>query len=265
MTHIREMASHLMRTLGFMLLLVVSLAVVSAADQSPSPTYQVDVWPKLTVLAQQAQQQGAAPTDANGQPITDLRTLIKRYQGRYAAPTGIYKVFEHGGQLRIKREGNLSKLLRLQKNGQFAPWRLRRGQIPVTYHETEKVRYVFMTLNGRDVLVVHERGVVRWAGEKVARTALPNAWQQRVGKYLVTGLPHNVPINTEVAIHEEFEILWLTGTLTSGEKVIAPLIPVTANEYRIRGLGHWAGESLNVIVENEQVVLKLGTCVLQRK
>jgi len=253
-----------MRTFGLAVMLTVSTLVACAADQTP-PTYHTDIWSKLTPLAQQAQQQGAIPTDANGQPITDLQSLVKRYQGRYASPTDRYHVFAQGGQLRVKREGDLSKLLRLQKDGQFAPWRLMRGRIPVQYDETKQVRYAFMTLDGRDVLVVHENGAVRWAAEKVTNSEISMAWKRRTGTYLVNGLPPDAPMKAEIAMREDYGMLWLTGTLTSGEKVIAPLVPVTETEYRIGGLGHRTGESLHANAAHGQETLRLGTWTLLRK
>jgi hypothetical protein len=265
MTHIQQKATMWLRTLSVAMTLVASMALVSAADQTPPPTYHVDIWPKLTALAQHAQQQGAIPADETGKPITELKTLISRYQGRYASPTGIYKVFEHGGQLRIKREGDLSKLLRLQENGQFAPWRLMRGHIPVQYNETKKVRYAFVTLDGREVLIVHENGVLRWAGEKVNKTDISEAWKQRTGRYLLTGLPPDYQLKADIAIHEEFGLLWLSGRLTSEENIIAPLLPGTETEYRIGGFGHWAGESLHVTVTDGQEGLTLSGNKLQRK
>lgn len=264
MMQLQQRASRLMRTVGLAVMLTVSTVIAFAADQTPL-TYHVKIWPKLTALAEQAQQHGAIPNDAEGKPITDLKLLIKRYQGRYATPAGIYKVFEHQGQLRIKREGDLSKLLCLQEDGQFAPWRLMRGYIPVRYNETKKVRYAFLILDGREVLIVHENGIVRWAGEKVTKADIIEEWMKRAGKYTITDLPKDAPIKAAVTIRKEFDQLWLMGILISGEKIIAPLVPVTETEYRIGGLGHWAGETVQVVVENGQSVLRYGTSVLQRK
>jgi len=253
-----------MRTIGVAITLAVSTLVAFAAEQAP-PAYHAEIWPQLTALAQQAQQHGAIPTDASGQPITDLTSLVRRYQGRYASPTERYQVFGQGGQLRIKREGDLAKLLRVQNDGQFAPWRLMRGRIPVQYGETKQVRYAFMALDGRDVLVVHENGRVRWAAEKVAGFEMSQAWKRRAGTYRITDLPPDAPLHAEIAIREEYGMLWLTGRLTSGETVIAPLVPVTETECRIGGPGHWAGEALRAIGEHGQETLRLGTWALLKK
>jgi len=176
---------------------------------------------------------------------------LQKYIGNYAA-LGML------GQLVYKKDTFFVKVkyasLRLVANADNtysikAYWF---GFIPFTPKSLKQLNLSFDTADGRDVIMTKQDGYKLVIGEKITALPLPNDWNALNGTYTIVN-PKELPqfISEQVVMQTKNGFLTL-DIKAMNKKVQLVILPISATEGIVAGLGIGAGNTVTIKTGNGQ-------------
>jgi CubicO group peptidase (beta-lactamase class C family) len=170
---------------------------------------------------------------------------LSKYIGYYAAAGSL-------GQLFCKNESFFFKVkyasLRLKANADNsqslkAYWF---GIIPFTPNKLKDIKISFDTANGHDVIMIEQNGLKLVIGEKIMALPLLDGWNELKGSYRIVNrkdLPYMMP--EKIAVQTKNGFLTVEYKIM-GNKVQSIILPVSATEGIIAGLGRGARDTITI-------------------
>lgn len=204
--------------------------------------------------------QAPPPKRAGQAPATDPAGAVPP-AGNYATSFGVViPVQSRGTYLKARFQGRTFALLP-RADGQLAVQYRLFGWLPIPIPELEQVTLSGQQIAGRNTIAIRHDGRRFLAGMHIAPRPIPQAWLQRVGRYVIANQGEDGTLIENLALIHEHSVLLLKYTLPEapGFTPSIALEPVSDDEAISAGLGRFMGETFRAItVAGEERVLYSG-------
>ena len=195
-----------------------------------------------------------APPATNPQRADVARGQVS--PGRYITPMGLLGVRPDSHEVKAFTADRTLDMV-VHEDGSFGMRANRFGSASAGLQRLEKLRFFTEQVDGREVMVVVDKGQRKLFGEKVVSRPLSAAWRQRLGHYVVSNANPRFPVD-QVCLQEKDGLLYYTYRMPrlSPHPISIAVRPVSDNEAVVMGLGRGKGVTLSVGQRDGRPVLR---------
>lgn len=200
-------------------------------------------------------------------PVTPLSPeQLADFEGWYNTAGGVAKVTRSGGQLRAEVMGKTFHLVprRHQELGLEYKWL---GLFPIDLGKLGQMAFSRATVAGRDVLIGRTNQQSRMVvGERIRPVPIPSSWHQRVGSYDIIDPGKEEALLDRLRLSVQDDFLVMTGRFTKPTpfEFTHALEPLSDTEAIVMGLGMGAGETVEVLQEAGEEIVRYSGYRLRR-
>lgn len=208
----------------------------------------------------------AAPAETLVIPFSPEQ--LAGFEGWYNTPAGMTKVTRSGGHLRTEV---LEKTFRLvpRPNQELGLEYKMLGLFPIDLGGLGQMTFSRAAMAGRDLLIGRmtqyqaSRMVV---GERIHPVPIPSSWRQRVGSYDIIDLDKEdaIVFQLRLSVQDDFLVMTTHYTKPAPMKLSLALEPPSDTDAIVMGLGHSAGETVEVRQEAGEEILHYSGYRLRR-
>ena len=176
--------------------------------------------------------------------------------GRYITPMGLLGVRPDSAEVKAFAVDRTLDMVAYQ-DGSFGMRSNSFGSASTGLKRLEKLRFFTEQVDGREVMVVVDKGQHKLFGEKIVSQPLSAAWKQRLGHYRVTNASPRFPVD-QVCLHEDDGLLYYTYRMPklSLHPISIAVKPISDTEAVVMGIGRGKGVTLEVGQRNGHAVLR---------
>ncbi|WP_455200986.1 serine hydrolase domain-containing protein [Kaarinaea lacus] len=267
--HLGRVAWHNGGTLNFMSVMIIlpdqGLSIVVLSNTAMSLPFIEEIADKILIKAAELKSGILAPEEP--EPVAEAPCpagLLKNMPGTYATGLGPVKIYTKGNRLEA-RVLFFKALLRHHSDGWLSPKLRLFGIIPMPAKLSQGIRIKIDTINDRELLIAEYQNRSIPAGVKIFPEPIPQAWKQRVGKYILDLPEGDFSWFKEVKldIKENLLIAFVKIENQGGGSLI--LKPVAENMALIEGIGRGMQETIYITHENDKPVINYGGYRLVKK
>ena len=175
--------------------------------------------------------------------------------GRYITPMGLLGVRPDSAEVKAFSADRTLDMV-VHEDGSFGMRASSFGSASAGLQRLEKLRFFTEQVEGREVMVVVDKGQRKLFGEKVVKQPLSAVWRQRLGHYVITNANPRFPVD-QVCLQEKDGLLYYTYRMPklSQHPVSVAIRPVSDTEAVVMGLGRGKGVTLSADERNGSQVL----------
>ncbi len=188
--------------------------------------------------------------------------------GYYSTQLGIVEIERKDDRLKMHTEDQSLNLV-LREDGRYYLQYKLFGLVPVGLGGWGKLGLTRDEIAGREILIAHHNDRKMLAGEKIIPKPLPDAWQQRLGRYEVVDPQPGLTLK-DVALDVDDGLLIFKFRISmshlpkeKGSEIFA-LVAANDSEAIIHGLGRGRGDTLQAIHRNGEELLNYSGFLLRR-
>lgn len=167
--------------------------------------------------------------------------------GTYATTLGMVRINNQGRRLRARHDGRHYTLIP-RDDGTLEIVSRFLGVFLLRLPGLADVAILHRRIDGRELLVLREKGVEHLFGQKMPSQPIPPAWTARLGNYTVCNPDSLMPVE-DVALQQVDDVLVLRLKLPlfSNKHYAIPLHALSDGEAISAGIGRGMGETLRVL------------------
>jgi CubicO group peptidase (beta-lactamase class C family) len=198
--------------------------------------------------------------------ITLTREELLVYEGYYDTFAGVMNAKSDSDYLEIKAMNKSLHLIPHADGLFYFKYRLL-GLIPVSLGEWDNFGISHAIIAGRDILAAHGNDREWRIGERIQPVPIPEKWRQRIGEYEIVNRGDDFMFFDKVHLRQESGFLLLDYSIpfVSNETATIAIAPISDEEAVIYGLGRNKGETIRIVKNGEDELLRYSGYSLRKK
>ena len=192
---------------------------------------------------------------------------LQAYEGNYATMAGVVGITKQSDYLRAEIMGNSLRLAPRADGLLGLQYRLF-GIIPISLGELDRIGISLARVNGRETVKANMNGQEMLVGERINPVPVPVEWQNRLGEYEIVNAGDDAVMVDGIRVRLERGVLMVEYgmPLFADQRMTVAIVPVSASEAVISGLGRGMGETIRIVnVGGEEMIRYSGYLLKNRK
>ena len=192
---------------------------------------------------------------------------LQAYEGNYATMAGVVGITKKSDYLTAEIMGNSLRLAPRADGLLGLQYRLF-GIIPISLGELDRIGISLARVNGRETVKANMNGQEMLVGERINPVPVPVEWQNRLGEYEIVNAGDDAVMVDGIRVRLERGVLMVEYgmPLFADQRMTVAIVPVSASEAVISGLGRGMGETIRIVnVGGEEMIRYSGYLLKNRK
>ncbi len=192
---------------------------------------------------------------------------LQAYEGNYATMAGVVGITRKSDYLTAGIMGNSLRLVPRADGLLGLQYRLL-GIIPISLGELDRIGISRTRVNGREIVKANMNGQELLVGERINPAPIPVEWQSRLGEYEIVNAGDDAVMVDGIRVRLERGVLMVEYSmpLFADQRMTVAIVPVSASEAVISGLGRGMGETIRIVeVGGEEMIRYSGYLLKKRK
>lgn len=192
---------------------------------------------------------------------------LQAYEGNYATMAGVIGITKKSDYLTAEIMGNLLRLAPRADGLLGLQYRLL-GIIPISLGELDRIGISRSRVNGREIVKANMNGQEMLVGERINPAPVPVEWQKRLGEYEIVNAGDDAVMVDGIRVRLERGVLMVEYgmPLFADQRMTVAIVPVSASEAVISGLGRGMGETIRIVnVGGEEMIRYSGYLLKKRQ